>query len=272
MLLRSCCETDYAINDWRSAIATACVRVPASSFAIACRTCVPRHGGGRDRAGARADLVAAHPVGEQAQHFALAVGQRTKPTRLGIADARRDLRVEKRGAAGNDLHRALKVRQRSALADESSRPGLDRRSGQSRVGPFRIDDDSRRASFGGQRAGDLDPVQVRHLSVDHRNVWSQLADPGERLETVHGLTDDLDLPALREEVGNRLDDRRVIVRDDAAGDAVLGRSLGGALYHRNRLIGTPAGATITRSGDDFPRKSLVRVMFAACILPHNGGY
>ena len=63
----------YAISDCRSAVATACVRVSASSFDIALRTCERTVSGGDEQL--LADLLVRAPVGEQAQDVALALRQ-----------------------------------------------------------------------------------------------------------------------------------------------------------------------------------------------------
>ena len=70
-------QAHQEMMDCRSAVATACVRVSASSFVIALRTCVRTVSG--EMLQPLADLLVREPVGEQAQHLALARRQRREP-------------------------------------------------------------------------------------------------------------------------------------------------------------------------------------------------
>ena len=121
------------ISDCRSALATASVRVSASSFSMAFLTCVLTVSG--EIESTLADLLVLHPVGEQPQDLSLAFRQRLKPVRdqragedagqygIDVRPAAATIRIARMSSANGDSFSRNPRAPRSSAS--SSRPRSD---------------------------------------------------------------------------------------------------------------------------------------------------
>jgi hypothetical protein len=79
-----------------------------------------------------------------------------------------------------------------------------------------IEDHGCRRARRGQPGRDLDTAAARHADVEQRHVGALPLDQAQGLLAVAGAADQLDVLLALDEADDRIDDRRVIVRDDAA--------------------------------------------------------
>ena len=109
----------YSMIAWRSAIATACTRVSASSFRIA--RLVSDLTVSVDQPDAARDLLGVEALGQQLEDLPLALGERGVGAHLGHQQRRRERRVHERLARRDRADRAQQVLRRRALHHVAAR-------------------------------------------------------------------------------------------------------------------------------------------------------
>ena len=216
----------------RSAVATACVRVSASSFVIALRTCVRTVSGEMKSVLPMAsfELPSAR---SRSTSRSRCVRFSTLSRRRAAGDDAREDRVDVRAALRDELDRADDLRERRLLEDEPARAGVERLREERAVAVGGVEDDAGLRRVAARGAGDLDAGHARHAQVEERDHRLVLADRLERLLAVAILARDRD-PAGRQHLGDGLHDGRMVVGDEAGDRPGLGHGDGSG--HRNTFI------------------------------------
>ena len=164
-----------------------------------------------------ADLLVAHPVGEEAEHLSFALRHAGELLgRLGAGEHSRQDGIDVRPAFGNGEHGADEIGERRLLEQESSRTCVDRLDHERTVGVRGVQHDRRPHTRLVQPAGHLDSIQVGHANVDHGDVGSRVRDRVERCTSARRRPGHLDALLFGQEARNGVHDGRVIVNHEAA--------------------------------------------------------
>ena len=201
----------YSIRPWRMPIATACVRVEASSFARMRLVCVRTVS--VERPSCCGDRVGLHPVGEHLEDLALAGAERA--VALVEHDRRGQARVDVELAVARGLDRAHQVLRGRVLADVALDAGLERLAEQARAAVGGEDHD-RRVHLLLETADDLAHVDAGAPRVDDHHVGRVAVRASRRPGRSIGVGDlDLVEGLLEDGADSRTYDRMVI-HDQAA--------------------------------------------------------
>ena len=200
----------------RSAIATACVRVSASSLARMWRTWLFTVSWlMKSRA---ADVRVRHPVGEQLQDLALARGEHVVLVLAG-QERRHQRRVDEALAAGDLLDRAQQRRVRRLLEDVALRARLEPAAEQRALAVGGEDQHRGLGHLLRDQLRRLEPVHARHADVHDHDLRAAPLGERDRAGAVGGLADDADVRRAREREAQPFAHDLVVV-DDQAGDLV----------------------------------------------------
>jgi hypothetical protein len=134
-----------------------------------------------------ADLLVLEPLGEQAEHIELTLGQ--------LAARRRVLRecgVEVRAPVEGRLERAHEVRERRLLQHERDGAGVQHFAGQPFVTVGGVDDDAGVGRGLAQRAHEVGARETRHAVVDERELGLFVGDECDGSTAVGRRSDDLE--------------------------------------------------------------------------------
>jgi hypothetical protein len=187
------------MSDSRSARATACVRVSASSLSIAFFTC---------------DLTVSGEIDNRSATWMLrmpsASSRKTSRSRF-VSVCRRSVAC---GPASSPASPGQIV-ERSLLEQEAARAGVQRLQQHRPVPRSGVEDDRRFGSGLRQTPRDLDPVRFRHPDVEDGHVRAEILNQLERAAAVGRSTDQLDVVHVVEEARHRVNYRRMVVGENA---------------------------------------------------------
>ena len=195
----------------RSAIATACVRVSASSFVRMWRTwlltvsCEMNSWAGH--VGVR------HAVGEELQDLALARGEHVGAV-AGLGQRRHQRGVDERLARCDLLDRAQQRLVRRLLEDVATGAGLETALKQRALGVGGEDQDLGVGDAAHDLLGRLDPVHAGHPQVHHDHVGAAALGERDGGLAVGGLADDADVGRAEERKPKALADDLVVVGEE----------------------------------------------------------
>ena len=139
-----------------------------------------------------------------------------RPTDVLLDQPAGDHRREQRLARSDRAHRLDQPRRRCALEQEPGGARLERLVDGLVAVEGREDEDLRRRPARNDTPGRLEPVEPRHPDVHQHDVGLELAHDPERLLTVLGLTDDLDVLLRLEDHPEPGADQRLVVDDQHA--------------------------------------------------------
>ena len=125
-------------------------------------------------------------------------------------------RVDVGAAAADGPDRPRQVVERRLLDQEPARAGVESLQQERALAVAGVEDDRGRRPFVAELASDVDPAHARHADVHDGDVRRVLRDQPQRLVAVLRLRDDLHVVDVREISRDGVDDRGVIVGDDAA--------------------------------------------------------
>ena len=162
----------------------------------------------------RAINLFAQPLADERQHLALAIGElrgaRLAPVGEQLA---RDLRVERRLAAGGRSDPLDELLRGGVLEQVAERAGIDRPEHLLAIGGGGEDHDPRLRASRDHPPGGLDPVHLRHRQVEQHDVGLDLGDGGDRGGAVADRCDDVDVGLGAEQLDQAGADDRMILRE-----------------------------------------------------------